>query len=369
MLGVYTDLLHRGGVQRMGRHMAAVQSEFARLHGEDFMLWSLSDERGMHELEVGGEQCLVEGFGRARLRMALRALAVARNMRFVYFNHPHLAPIGAAMKLLNPRLRYQVHVHGIEAWSALSLTRQYALRGAELVTATSRDTGEMLLKTQRLRPPRVEVLYPALDPGFLSAQADDTGRLPQEIGNLTGKRFFLTVSRIARTDAYKGIDTTIEAFARLAADQPDVRFAVVGQGDDLPRLQALAKTHGLEGRVCFLGSQPDSVLRQLYAQCEFFVLPSGGEGFGIVFLEAMARGKPCIGANVGGTPEVVLDGETGILVPVGDPVALEQAMRSLLGDDALRERHGARGLVILNERFLYEHFKERMMGYLGDARP
>jgi glycosyltransferase involved in cell wall biosynthesis len=110
----------------------------------------------------------------------------------------------------------------------------------------------------------------------------------------------------------------------------------------------------------------DDELAGYYKRCALFVLPSGQEGFGIVFLEAMRFAKPCIGGNVGGTPEVVEDGQTGLLVPFGDVDALERALDRLLADSALRKQMGIAGRRRLLTQFVFERFRARLEGYLRE---
>jgi hypothetical protein len=123
---------------------------------------------------------------------------------------------------------------------------------------------------------------------------------------------------------------------------------------------------GLAGRVTFEQDLSDAELARRYQQCAVFALPSGQEGFGIVFLEAMRFAKPCIGGDTGGTPEVIEDGVTGILVPHGDVDRLTSVLDRLLGDAALRERLGRAGFERLQEQFVFPRFRERLAVHLNE---
>lgn len=348
MLGVYTDFLPNGGIQRMARQMAAVQSRFCREMGTQLRLFSLNDDPGQHTLVAAGETLTFQGFGRDRRALVLSCLRHARLARMVYFNHPNLAPIGILMKCRKPTLPYQVHAHGIEVWKPLTLPRQAALRAAQLVTTSSKDTGERLCAVQRLKPQRLVTLYPAIEPLSHSAPAPARPH---------ARRYFLSVSRLVAGDRYKGIDTTIQAFARFATDHPEVDYLVVGEGDDRPRLEKLADGNGLAGRVRFLSSVDERTLDALYRHCEFFVLPSAGEGLGIVFLEAMARGKACIGARAGGIPEAIEDGAVGLLCDPASGEELGRMMAALLSDPAFASRLGKRGIERVDSCFTFPLFE------------
>ncbi len=117
----------------------------------------------------------------------------------------------------------------------------------------------------------------------------------------------LTVGRWAATERYKGADELIEAIAQLQASMPELHLVVVGGGDDLPRLRKLASDRGIFDRVVFLEGLSREQIAACYAHCDVFALPSTGEGFGLVFLEAMAFGKPVVGADSGGIPDLVED--------------------------------------------------------------
>jgi glycosyltransferase involved in cell wall biosynthesis len=140
----------------------------------------------------------------------------------------------------------------------------------------------------------------------------------------------------------KDVATLVGAISRLEAA---VTLRVAGSGPELPRLRRLARRLALGDRVEFLGHVPLARLAAEYASADVFCLPSRQEGFGIVFLEAMAAGLPIVAARAGAVPEVLQDGEFGILVPPADDVALARALEKLLGDAAARERFASAGLA------------------------
>ena len=153
-----------------------------------------------------------------------------------------------------------------------------------------------------------------------------------------GRPFILGIGRMV---PQKGFDILIRAFGKAGTQEVDLLLA--GEGPELGPLKELARASGLGERVLFPGKADRPTAAALFRECEFFVLPSRHEPFGIVNLEAMAAGKAVLATRVGGVPEVVVDGETGILVPPGDPEALAEGIRRLAGDAALRERLGAAG--------------------------
>jgi phosphatidyl-myo-inositol dimannoside synthase len=138
-----------------------------------------------------------------------------------------------------------------------------------------------------------------------------------------------------------------------------VRLRVMGQGDDLPRLRQLADDLGLPGAVEFLGFVSDEELQAQLRQCALFALPSKKEGFGLVFLEAMAQGRPCLGAQAGGIPEV-LTPETGILVEYGDVAQIAAGCIA-----ALQRPWDPQPILDRAREFAYPRFRERLADVLS----
>lgn len=149
----------------------------------------------------------------------------------------------------------------------------------------------------------------------------------------------LWIGTVAELHPTKGLDTLIEAFAHLTYEFPDAVLVIAGDGSEWTHLAKLVQIYDMPKRIVLSGFVPDAV-RALSA-LDLFVLPSRSEALGYVLLEAGTAGLAAIGTRVGGIPEIIEDGETGRLVPPGDPAALTAAMHDLLANDAERLRLGA----------------------------
>ncbi len=206
---------------------------------------------------------------------------------------------------------------------------------------------------------RVAVIPPGIDlRRFDRARADPalTARFRQGASRVVG-----TVGRLADQ---KGLHVLLDAAPRLLAEDPGTRLLIVGDGPLRPSLERQARRLGVEHAVAFAGHQADVV--PAYSAMDVFVLPSRYEGFGIVFLEAMAIGVPAVGTRVVGSEDAVADGVTGLLVPYGDAPALAAAVIRLLSDCGLRERvrgeaarkvardHGREAMALRTESFYRE---------------
>jgi glycosyltransferase involved in cell wall biosynthesis len=156
--------------------------------------------------------------------------------------------------------------------------------------------------------------------------------------------------------------TLLRAFERLGGRWPEVQLLLVGRGKEESRLRELAETLGVAGRVLFVGEQAD--VAPWLAQTTVYVQPSRAAGIPISILEAMATGLPVVATAVGGTSEVVVDGETGLLVPPGDPVVLAEALDTLLGNPAMSAAFGLAGRARVEVHFSETRMLERVEALL-----
>lgn len=298
-----------------------------------------------------GEQL---GCAGRKLRFINQTVRLARGVDILICGHLHHLPIARFAKFFNPRLEYYLVAHGIEVWRPYSWLERRALLGARRILCVSEYTRHQMLRFHpTLLPERVLVVPNTLDPFFLPDTNSPVAAVP-----FAGPRI-LTVSRLTVTDNYKGVDTLIEAMPLVRRDYPFAQLKIVGQGDDLPRLKELAARLGVAGAVVFTGPIDDEALRAEYATCDLFALPSRKEGFGLVFLEAMTHGKPCLGARAGGVPEVINEA-VGQLVDYGNIPDLAAAVADLVRhprDSEVVRRHAG--------SFAFPAFRQRLAAALN----
>ena len=367
--GLFTGLASVGGVQEASRVSAVAINEIARRRGWSTDFTSLNDASGPQALRVGDRELAFQGFSRRKMAFAKAAVGRARSAmgtrHIIFAGHPNLAPIAVWMQKTSPRARAIVVTHGVEVWKPLPILRRATLRNAFLVVAPSTDTIERLVKIQRVPAERTRTLPWPLSPSFLRF-AEAPAALPLPSGFPAGE-VVLTVGRAVASEQYKGTDRLIEAFAQIKTDFPTVQLVSIGGGDDLPRLEALAKNLGVTERVHFLRDIPREQIAACYAHAEIFALPSTGEGFGIVFLEAMAFAKPVIAVAAGGARDLVRDEVNGLLVPARDSVALAAALRRLLGDKRLRDSLGRRGASLVRDSYQFDSFRDQVEHILDEC--
>jgi phosphatidyl-myo-inositol dimannoside synthase len=284
--------------------------------------------------------------------------------------HVALGPIGWLLARFASRPCWVV-VHGIEAWCHLPFWKRIALSHAERVIVTSVFSCEQVVKRQGVHSERISSLPCTLDDNLLTVE-------PARNGVFTpissGKRVVLTVARMVACERYKGHDVALRAWQSVIGKIPNLIYVVVGDGDDRPRLEKLTEELGLMEHVVFTGEVSDSELAALYHRTEIFVLPvrtvldesnPKGEGFGIVFLEAMAFGKPVIGPNYGAPVELIRHGKNGLLVDPDDPVSVAKALIELLENPNRARTMGEVGRVLVRRHYSYGSFRDQLQNILA----
>jgi glycosyltransferase involved in cell wall biosynthesis len=365
LIGLFPELDAAGGVQRAGRHLAAVMKEFADSRGMDCRFLSLNDSRELHRMSVGERDFVFTGCERGKARLTASAVRAARRKaKLVLAAHPNLAPVVQAMHVAAPRMKSIICTHGVEVWEPLSLLRRRTLRQADLILAPSHGTAEHVVALQNIPAEKIRVLPWALDPQFEALVSAPRAPLPENFPR--NRPVILTVGRWLTTERYKGMDTLITALPRLLPRWPQLQLVLAGQGDDRAWLADLAEKSGISLHVHFLSNLSYTELASCYAACDMFALPSSGEGFGLVYLEAMAFAKAVIGGAHGGAPEVVQDGVTGYLVQHSDVAQLATCIETLLRDPAHARDMGERGRQRVAHEFRFNSFAKSLKRILRE---
>jgi phosphatidyl-myo-inositol dimannoside synthase len=288
--------------------------------------------------------------GRNKMRFVIGAFKMGFSSDRIICGHIGQLPVAWAISKVRPRTTYYLVAHGIEVWRPFSMVERWALRGAKCVFCVSDYTRRQVLQHCPLPEGRTAVLYNALDPA-MGAKAP----LPPDANSFG----ILAISRLSLSDSYKGIAHMIAAMPMIREALPTARLRIVGRGDGLESLQKTAQKLNMSGAVEFAGYRNDSELAEEFAKCRIFALPSHAEGFGLVYLEAMANGRPCLGANSGGVPEVISE-DSGVLVEYGDVPGIASAMVA-----ALRRTWNVDALVGRAQTFSFARFKERLRALLA----
>jgi phosphatidyl-myo-inositol dimannoside synthase len=251
-------------------------------------------------------------------------LSLSRRVDSIFCGHLNAAPFAAAVARFAGKPLW-IQVHGIEAWEDRGPSFRNALASARLVTSVSRYTRRRLLEWCDLESDRVRVL-----PNTISVPFRGRGDRPAELASRLGlqqSRVILTVGRLSAAEHYKGHDRIISVLKEVGGMIPSVSYLIVGSGDDRVRLEKLAFETGVSDRVIIVPDVRPSELNDYFQLADVFAMPSTGEGFGIVYLEAAAAGLPVIAGNRDGSADALADGRGGCLI---DPECRAQLVGALV---------------------------------------
>ena len=268
--------------------------------------------------------------GRLRLGITLLWLLLKKQPKQVFCGHINLAPL-VQILCVPLGIPYTVLTYGKEVWEPLPNKYQQALKQATKILTISRYSRDRCCESNHLDPEKFQLL-----PCMVDGDKFIPGLLPVDLiegYNLQRAKILMTVARLWSGDPYKGVDVTIRSLPIVLQSFSEVKYLIIGQGDDQTRLAKLAQDLGVGEKVIFAGFVPTEDLVKHYQVADAYVMPSQ-EGFGIVYLEAMACGLPVLSGDGDGSADPLQDGKLGWRVPHRDPEAVANACIEMLkGED------------------------------------
>ena len=262
-------------------------------------------------------------------RHYLQALAaqMGKPCDLVICGHINLLPLATVISLIQ-RVPLILQVHGIDVWQPPNLLRRICVKQVSAVWSVSSVTRDRMNAWARLPLDRYVVIPNTIHMeryGVAPRRID----LQQRYG-LEGKKVILTLARLDARERYKGIDEILDSLPALLQQEPNLCYLIAGDGDDQPRLAAKAQNLGLAEKVIFAGYVPEADKADLLRLADVFAMPGRGEGFGIVYLEAMACGVPVVGSQLDGSQDALKNGQLGPLVNPDDPGSLQAGLLQAL---------------------------------------
>lgn len=349
------ELLSIGGIQRQNRLLiAALDALLAGAKGWLRVL-ALNDpatryfDRELADLQVTSITCF-EGH---RLEYIRQALIESRKVDIVFYGLLGFTPISFVQKVLGHSNIRLLILYGIEAWSYRSFWHELSVKNMYGYIAISRYTLDRFHRAYKLDEAKPSFVLP----NVVSPCLYESNHVPSTD---EGEPRLLTICRLDASEKRKGVDSVIHALPVLIKQFPNLRYTIIGNGPDRLRLQGIAHDLQVEQYIDFWGYVSDEALKQAYHDCTVFILPSAKEGFGFVFIEAMAFGKPVIAARAGAASEVVEDGVTGFLIDYGNIEQLTSAITTLLSTPELRQRMGQAGIEVVRTRYSYAALKANL---------
>ncbi len=286
----------------------------------------------------------------------LKHLASSKSTTLVFCGHINLLPIAwlASLWKTSPLILF---IYGIEAWGSRSFLSRFLCSRADLIISISAITAQRFTEWSRVPSSKIKLL-----PNAIHLNRYDTGPAPDELiarYGLQGRKVLMTLGRLATQERYKGFDSVIDLMPDLIRESPDLAYLVAGTGGDRARLEQKVNDLGLGEHVIFTGFVSESEKAAHYRLADAFVMPSKGEGFGFVFLEALASGIPVVASSKDGGREAVRDGLMGHLA---DPDNREETKRAIFSALATKKGVVPEGLSY----FSFENFSRRLDNILDD---
>jgi glycosyltransferase involved in cell wall biosynthesis len=350
-----------GGIEKVCKVLGKALFERSLEKQEACSIWSMHDQPA----DAHGNSYFPGEYYRAfagkKISFVKAAVKEGKNCDTVILSHINLLPVGWMIKKISPRTRLILYAHGIEIWEPTGYKKRM-LAVVDRFWAISSFTRDQLIQNQNIPAEKITVLNNCLDP-LLPLPKNTTGKeeVKQRLGiNKTDKVLFV-LNRLRSEERYKGYDKVIDAIALL--NRRDVVYIIAGKADEseAARLKQLIAKTGLQDQVKMVGYVPDEELPAYFALADIYIMPSTGEGFGIVFLEAMYYGLPVIAGNADGSGDALLDGKLGTLVDPRDPAAIAAAIVPLLNDTAI----SSPDQKMLMDHFSYDVYKRK----LGNIMP
>lgn len=340
-LAVTSLLPGNGGIARVARLMARVLADEAR-HGRlSLRTVGLYDEEGVGDLGIA-----LTGARGSRLRFT--AAIQASELRSTHCLSDSLAMVRAHNVLPLLRRPLLAWIHGIEVWDGARADRLDAARRTDLLVANSAYT--------RARAEELHGGFARAQVCWLGTEGDDA---PAPVRR-DGSPSVLVLGRL-EPGRDKGHQALIDIWPQVVGAVPAARLRIVGGGPDLSRMRELAARSAASTSIEVTGFIPDDAIAAVWAQATVFAMPSRGEGFGLVYVEAMRQGVPVIASVHDAAPEINVDGETGYNVDLGRPADLTDRIVQVLRDRDLAARLGAAGQQRWAQHFRYSAFRQRFL--------
>jgi glycosyltransferase involved in cell wall biosynthesis len=355
-----------GGIQQVNRSLLKL---FAQFENCDVTVLVLLDQqtdiKSAIQKNSNIKKIKIRGFFGNKVKFTVAYLNELLHKRYsaIWFDHINLAPFMIIANIM--RIAYSMMVHGIEVLRPLSFIKKVALSKAKKVISVSNHTKMMAQNWSNVFK-KAEVCPLGIDLQLSQPLSNNSVKEHKHV--LRDRRTILIVARMDANEVYsKGHQELIETVALLKERLPEILLIIVGRGSAKSMFERLVVERKIENNVLFTGFVPDEKLHSYYKHCDVFAMPSRGEGFGLVYLEAMAYGKPCIGSNADAAKEVISDGEAGYCVNPDNIEELAERLFQLLTDSELRKKMGKAGQKRYLENFTEQKFHERFRRIIGDV--
>lgn len=344
---IVPEILKKGGIQTYMKLLCKVYTD------DNYLLTIISLNDCFNELQIYFEKTsnlTLIGCSRSKFVFFKHIILSIRKKSCYIFGHINLSPLLLLLKLFDRRNQYLVVLHGFESWAVLNFLKKLSLKLSSRIVVTTKFTMNVNSKMNSINKEKY-IIIPLCTLIKKSIKLNNTKNAFEL--NL------LFVSRLDKSEKYKGLEHVLESMKILITDEFNVRLSVVGDGNDKKRFEDLSIKLNISDNVIFYGILEDSMLEKVYQKTDLYIMPSKKEGFGIVYIEAMMNSIPCIGVKEGGTPEVIIDGVNGFLVEYGDINMIVNRIKYLYLNPQILDIMSKKAQSLYKENYTFEKFKSK----------
>jgi glycosyltransferase involved in cell wall biosynthesis len=274
---------------------------------------------------------------KSKLFFSLRVIfkTIFYRPKFIFCGHINFSPLCLFINKIF-KVKFIIFTHGIDVWNIKNNLYKKSIIKAEKIISVSKFTAQKI-KDQFIDKQLKQFILPnTVDSDKFKIKEKPEYLIKKY--NLDNKKIIFSLARLSSEEAYKGYDRVIEALPNIINKNPNTVFILGGKGDDKERIEKIIKDLGVENNVILAGFIPDEELPDYYNLADVFVMPSKGEGFGIVFLESLVSGTPVIVGNKDASCEAILNGKTGLLVDPDNIKEIENSILSVLNRSIPKEK-------------------------------
>lgn len=353
-----------GGIEKFNR---AFLYGLSGLENEALLL---ADSASMYDSYVEGEYFDAANYRvykKQKLSFVWKELINSYKYQTVILGHVNLALFGLLIKTFRPSIKIILVAHGIEVWNKLDGLKKAILDKVDVILAVSNFTKQQLINTNGISPKKIAVFHNTIDPFFhFPTEFDKPTQLLERYNIKKEEKVILTLTRLAYTEKYKGYDKVIDSLPEVIKKHPKVKYLIAGKADEREktRLKKMIAVNKLENYVFLIGFVAEEEISDHYKLADLFIMPSRKEGFGIVFIEAMACGLPVIAGNKDGSVDALKNGELGVLINPEDKQEMIDNLAFILGSDSYTLPRKKQLQQKVNDHFGFPHFYQNLKNQL-----
>lgn len=307
------------------------------------------------------------GYNQNTFKFILQSLSKAKRFDCIVLGHINLAVIGFLIKIMFPKKEIILIIHGVEVWDGLSTIKRYLVEHANKILSVSTFTKERMIELENIKNKSITIFPNTIDPFFPINKKSEFRSIRQKYELDESDFVMFTLTRLSSSDKYKGYDIVITCLPEIVKKHKNVKYVIAGKYDDeeKQRVDKIISDLNLQKNVLLLGFIDEEEIVDHYGMSDLFIMPSQKEGFGIVFIEAMACGIPVIAGNIDGSVDALKNGELGTLV---NPESVEEITAAILENIENKDIRGESNAYTLQQKslayFSFTKFKARLENVL-----